>query len=99
VPTQFPARSRNLNLCEQALKRAILHRKNALFYKTQNGAHVGDLFMSLIHTCRLNGVNPFDYLTVLQQHTEELARNPQDWMPWNYRATLQNVCASLAAAA
>ena len=50
------------NVCEQALKKAILHRKNAYFYKTENGAHVGDLFMSLIHTCELNGVNPFDYL-------------------------------------
>jgi hypothetical protein len=39
------------NLCERALKRAVLHRKNALFYKTMNGAQVGDLFMSLIHTC------------------------------------------------
>ena len=87
------------NLCEQALKRAILHRKNSLFYKTQNGAQVGDLFMSLIHTCRLNSINPFDYLTELQKHAGELVRNPQDWMPWNYQATLQNVCASLAAAA
>jgi hypothetical protein len=33
------------------------------FYKTENGAHVGDLFMSLIHTCHLHGVNAFDYLT------------------------------------
>jgi transposase len=32
------------------LKKAILHRKNALFYKTMNGARAGDLFMSLIHT-------------------------------------------------
>ena len=39
------------NICERALKKAILHRKNALFYKTENGAHVGDLFMSVIHTC------------------------------------------------
>jgi len=38
------------NICEQALKRAVLHRKNALFYKTLHGAEVGDLFMSLIHT-------------------------------------------------
>ena len=49
------------NLCERALKKAILHRKNALFYKSQNGASVGDLFMSLIHTCQLNEANPFDY--------------------------------------
>jgi hypothetical protein len=41
------------NICEQALKMAILHRKNSLGYKTQNGARLGDLFMSLIHTCRL----------------------------------------------
>jgi len=72
------------NICEQILKRAILHRKNALFYKTLNGAHVGDLFMSLIHTCRLNDVNPFDYLTELQRHAADLAVRPEDWMPWNY---------------
>ena len=38
-----------------------LHRKNSLFYKTENGAAVGDLFMSLIHTAELNKVDPFDY--------------------------------------
>ena len=73
------------NLCERALKRAILHRKNALFYKTQNGARVGDLYMSLIYTCQLNDVNPFDYLTQLQQHADELAVSPESWMPWSYR--------------
>ncbi len=76
------------NLCERALKKAILHRKNALFYKTQNGANVGDLFMSLIYTCQLNDINPFDYLTQLQQHAEQVAANPALWLPWNYRAGL-----------
>jgi transposase len=75
------------NLCERALKKAILHRKNALFYKTQNGARVGDLFMSLIYTCQLNQANPFDYLTQLQQHAEQVVASPQLWMPWNYRST------------
>jgi transposase len=77
------------NLVERALKKCILHRKNSLFYKTENGAEVGDLFMSLIHTCELNDANPFDYLTELQKHAGELAKNPAAWMPWNYRATLQ----------
>ena len=76
------------NICERALKKAILHRKNALFYKTENGAHVGDLYMSLIYTCELCGANPFDYLTELERHADELASNPQHWMPWNYRQTL-----------
>jgi hypothetical protein len=76
------------NICERALKKAILHRKNALFYKTMNGARVGDLFMSLIHTAELNGANPFDYLVALQRHADQVARSPGDWMPWNYRETL-----------
>jgi transposase len=76
------------NICEQALKRAVLHRKNALFYKTLNGAQVGDLFMCLIHTCRLCDANSFDYMTELQRHAGELAANPAQWMPWNYRDTL-----------
>lgn len=73
------------NVCERALKKAILHRKNSLFYKTQNGADVGDLYMSLIHTCELCGANPFDYLNQLQRHADAVAAAPQHWLPWNYR--------------
>jgi len=76
------------SLCERMLKRAILHRKNSLFYKTKNGARVGDLYMSLIATARLAEVDPFDYLIELQRHAQELAAHPSDWMPWGYRGTL-----------
>jgi hypothetical protein len=76
------------NVCERALKRAILHRKNALFYRTLHGSQVGDLFMSLIHTCELAGANPFHYLTKLQKYPTELASNPSAWMPWNYTEAL-----------
>jgi transposase len=76
------------NLCERALKKAILHRKNSLFYKTQHGAYIGDLFMSLIHTCHLGRVNPFEYLKALQQHSAELFHHPDKWMPWNYKKAI-----------
>jgi transposase len=81
-------------ICERALKKAILHRKGSLFYKTQNGAQVGDLFMSLIYSCERCGVDPFDYLVELQKHAAELAENPGEWMPWNYRATMERSRAS-----
>ena len=74
------------NICERALKMAILHRKNSLFYKTRRGAYVGDLFMSLIHTCQLCDADPFDYLTQLQEQAEKVAGDPAAWMPWNYPA-------------
>jgi len=76
------------NICERALKKAILHRKNALFFKTKHGAAVGDLYLSLIHTCELNGGNPFEYLTALQRHAAAVAAAPGEWMPWNYRERL-----------
>jgi len=79
------------NVCERALKKAIRHRRNSLFYKTHHGAHVGDVFMSLIHTCELCGTNPFDYLTELDRHAGEAAVQPQSWMPWNYRETLKRM--------
>jgi hypothetical protein len=82
------------NICERALKKAILHRKNALFYKTENGARVGDLFMSLIHTAELCDANPFDYLVALQRHTDAVSREPAAWMPWNYRDALARLPAT-----
>jgi hypothetical protein len=75
------------NVAERALKMSIRHRKNSLFYKTEHGAAVGDLFMSLIHTCRLNGINAFDYLTALQLHAELVKASPKKWLPWNYHDT------------
>ncbi len=76
------------NVCERALKKVITHRKNSLFFKTLNGARVGDTFMSLIHTAELNGVNAFDYLVAVLRHPKESAACPTDWMPWTYQATL-----------
>ncbi len=66
----------------------MLHRKNALFYMSENGAQVGDLFMSLVHTCELNGVNAFEYLVALQRNATEVKTAPQAWMPWNYSDNL-----------
>src|ERR1700722_9073484 len=85
------------NLCERALKKAILNRKNAMFYKTPNGAWVGDLFMSLIHTCELNGVNSFHYLTELQRHSAAVKYAPANWMPWSYGETLARMKSPAAA--
>jgi hypothetical protein len=79
------------NLIERALKRAILHRKNSMFYKTVNGAEVGDIYMSLIHTCRLCSVNPFEYLTALHRNALDAISHAALWLPWNFRERLAGV--------
>ena len=76
------------NIVERALKRAIQHRKNSLFYRSENGAKVGDLFMTLIYSAELNDADPFDYLVALLRHTEAATKAPGEWLPWRYRDTL-----------
>lgn len=73
------------NESERALKQFILMRKNSLFFKTEHGAAVGDILASLIQTCRLNGVNAWDYLVTIIRNRSEARRNPHLYLPWNYK--------------
>ena len=76
------------NICERALKMAIRHRNNSLFYRSQRGARVGDIYMALIYTAELHGENPFEYLVALFVHSADVAADPAAWLPWTFRATL-----------
>lgn len=76
------------NIVERALKLVIRLRRNAYFYRSLEGAHVGDIYMSLIHTAELHGANAIDYLTMLMRHAEEVRAHPDKWMPWNDHAAI-----------
>jgi transposase len=84
------------NVCERALKMAIRHRNNSLFYRSQRGARVGDIFMTLIYTAELHGENPFDYLVALLVHPADVAADPTAWLPWTFRATLARASSAAA---
>ena len=81
------------NICERALKKSILHRKNAMFFKNENGAFVGDLYMSLAYTCELAGVNSFEYLVALMENHKQIEDSPAEWMPWNFKENLAKMAA------
>jgi transposase len=88
---EIPGAPLDNNVAERLIKRSIMHRKASLFFKTEDGAKVGDCLMSLIQTCMANGENPVDYLTVLQKNARHIAKNPHLWLPWNYRNTLRSL--------
>jgi transposase len=75
-------------IVERALKRAILHRKNSMFFRTERGAHVGDVYMTLVHTAELCAANPIDYVRALMENAALVAACPSQWMPWNYTGAL-----------
>jgi hypothetical protein len=67
------------------LKRAVLLRKNALFYKNEHGAAIGGILLSLIETCRLNGISAWGYLVTIVRNKSEVCRHPQQFLPWTYK--------------
>lgn len=86
------------NAAERALKRAVLLRKNALFYKNEHGASVGAILLSLIETSRLNGVSAWAYLLWLMRNQAEARANPSGCLPWNYaRSESEEEAETLAA--
>ena len=72
------------NAAERVLRKVVLWRKNSLFFKTEHGAAIGDLLLSVIESCRLNGVNAWDYLVEAVKQCSEVRKNPTKWLPWNY---------------
>jgi hypothetical protein len=64
------------------------NQKIALLFKTENGTLVADIFMTIIHTCELNKVNPFDYMVTIAENFEAAAASPMNWLPWNYQQNL-----------
>jgi hypothetical protein len=73
------------NEAERSLKQFILMRKNSLFFKTEHGAAVGDILASLIQTCRLNGVNAWEYLVTIISNKADARRNRERFLPWSYK--------------
>ncbi|MCP4933744.1 MAG: IS66 family transposase [bacterium] len=75
------------NAVENTIRPIALNRKNALFAGHDEGGKNWGLFASLIETCKLNGINPFDYLKAT---LEALASgHPQsridELMPWAFK--------------
>jgi hypothetical protein len=70
------------NSVEQALKLAVLNRKNAYFYRTQHGADIGDLLASVIKSSQLAETNVWAYLVDAVTHRAEVRARPAEWLPW-----------------
>ena len=74
------------NLVEQALIVPVRYLAGSFNYHTENGAVVGDRAMSLIATARAHGVEPVAYLAQCLRSHEDLAKRPEHYLPWVYRA-------------
>jgi hypothetical protein len=72
------------NLCEQALRRVVIGRKNWMFIGSEERGPSNAVLMSLVNTCKALGINPHDYLqdvlVRLAIETDVARLTPLGWM-------------------
>ena len=79
------------NATERLIKQSVRNRKNAYFYRNETGAKIGDILMSVMETCVLNGANPWEYLVAIQEYQKDVRKNPALWVPWIYEKRLKEL--------
>lgn len=81
------------NPVERCMRGIALSKKNSLFAGNYIAAKTWAIFYSLIETARLNGVDPFRYLSWVVDEIEK-GRELTDYsqlMPWHYKAVIGDI--------
>jgi len=76
------------NVVERAIRPVAMARKNALFAGSDSGGRHWAIIATLIETCRLNGVEPWAWLTdVLERIVSGQTRSHElhTLLPWNWK--------------
>ena len=74
------------NLSELMLRQAVVGRKNWLFARSEGGAEVAATIYTLVGSCMLQGVDPFEYLVdVLGRVQDHSARRLGELTPRSWR--------------
>lgn len=48
---------------ERKIRPFTIGRKNTLFFDSEEGVEIAKTYYTIIETCKLNGLDPLDYLT------------------------------------
>jgi len=73
------------NYSENALRIVALGRKNYLFAGHEEGGHNLAILQTIAATCKLHGVNPYDYIKdVIIKLQQPETRDIEPLLPWNW---------------
>jgi len=74
------------NACERAMRPVALGRKNWLFVGSDRGGRAAATALSLIQTCKLHDINPFDYLAdVLRRLPAHPINRVDELLPFRWK--------------
>src|SRR5262249_36082253 len=75
------------NAAERLIKPVKIGAKNWIFAGSDQGAKNAAVFYSLIETCKLHQINPYDYLrNVLTRLPTQLNSKLDELLPWNWKS-------------
>ena len=76
------------NKLERAIRRWAVTRRSSLFAGSRRGAVTWAIISSVVETCKLNGVDPYRYLTWYCRKKAEAgdAFDPRRHFPWDFKA-------------
>jgi transposase len=76
------------NLVENAIRPVAIGRKNYLFAGSHDGARRAAMLYSFLGTCKINNVNPFEWLTdILRRIPSHSVNKLQELLPNNWTPT------------
>ena len=75
------------NYVERIIKTIIRLRKNSLFFNNAASSEYSGEILSVLETAIQNGVNVFDYTEHIILNEVDVLKNPQNYLPWNYKLT------------
>lgn len=74
------------NLIENQIRPVALGRKNYLFAGSPNGARRGGMIYSLLSTCKMHGIDPYQWLTdVLKRIPDHPINRIEELLPQNWK--------------
>jgi hypothetical protein len=89
--TEYAGAPIDNNAVEQLIKSVALIRKNAMFFMSLTGARNADKILTVGITAGMAGANLYDYFVCLQRHANEVKARPQDFLPWTYQKSAQEL--------
>ena len=84
------------NASERGIKTFVIGRKNWLFFDQPEGATAGAVIYSLIQTCKIHGVEPYDYFRHVLATLPYTSSDEQRMalLPFNYAHSLKTISPS-----
>ena len=80
------------NGAERAIRPVTLYRKNSLFAGNEHGAQRAALFFSLLETCKLNNIDPYEYLCDVYDRIHDCpAHQLVELLPNNWKKTAVDI--------